>query len=213
MLRLAALSVTVHAVVSLAAPAEEPPPVRTNAVSVRLAGGLSLPSPGATLGGLGGLYVASPSAPDVAVAYEHAFGNLSLTLSLGGGMTSSSLTRNVLADGPGFQQAFVTIEPGVRYGLRGPLSGPWLGGAVALSTGGITSGAGTLVPTTFGVGVEALAGWTFQFESGLLLQGGVGPRVAYQQTRLAAVLVEGVPATSSVASLGLRAFVNVGAAF
>lgn len=199
------LAVVLSSVVSAQPPEAAPEPA--NVLSVRLAS-TGLASPGVGLGGLGGLGLLSVAPPGAGLSYERAFGHLSAVVVL----DASGAFANQ------FESFSTSLEPGLRwtFGER-PLSGPWVGLAVPLSVRRTSFRVPTMnelgeattarmTSTSLGVGVEALAGWSFRFDNGFFAQLAAGPRLA-QQWGTGGAEVE--PSTS----LGLRGFIALGAAF
>lgn len=202
MSRLVLTVVLCSALASSAEPAAEP----SNAVTLRLGGGA------AVVPALGGLGVLASSSPEGGLSYERAFGRLSAVLALD---ASASF-------GPGGESIAASVEPGLRWTFgEHRLSGPWLGVAVPLSlrrtsalVGGLDalgSGAGAtrFTSTSLGFGFDALAGWSFRFDNGFFAQVAAGPRV--NTTRFSS-MPDTVQLTPS-ATVGLRAFASLGAAF
>ncbi|MBL8922081.1 MAG: hypothetical protein JNJ54_24740 [Myxococcaceae bacterium] len=204
MLRLISSLAVILSPAAFAQPSEATEP--NNVLSVRLASTAGAPALG--LGGLGGLGLLSVAPPGAGLSYERAFGHLSAVVALD---ASGAFATQ-------FESLSASLEPGLRwtFGDR-RLSGPWVGVAVPLSVRRTSFRANTLnelgenvstrlTSTSFGLGLEALAGWSFRFDNGFFAQVAAGPRLA-QQWGTGAAEVE--PSTS----LGLRGFVALGAAF
>jgi len=207
-LRIIIVLSTLGAVTSLAQPSVEEAakspvrPAASNAVSVRLSTGYPSVAPMPGLGGLGGFVL-----PEAGFSYEHAFGHLSFVLSVDGSASASSTSLWLSG----------SLEPGLRWNFRDTaLSGPWIGAHVPISLSSartrFTSSAGTSASEvgTFGIGADAMAGWSFRLGESLIAQAAVGPRVRVAR---ADANFEGTLASDTSLSVGVRGFVSVGAAF